>query len=94
MLLIWLVIKVLRKIFRAFSKEQPLTYENQMETLAAMHGAFKVLESDVLSPRRVREALVDAASKGAVWDGAVWAVVDFAIARNAAVWDDLPASAS
>jgi hypothetical protein len=51
-----------------------------------MHNAYRMLGGPVVDPTRVQRALDAAAEKGAVWDGAVYAVLNRVIARDPTAW--------
>jgi hypothetical protein len=64
-------------------------YRNSRKILLAMSDGRRSLnfwDSGVLSPTRVREALVGAEKNGVVWPNAMWPVLDRVVARNPSVW--------
>ena len=44
-----------------------------------MYNGSRWLEGPVVNPTMVKEAMLKAKEKGAVWDGAAWSIIDRAI---------------
>ena len=61
-------------------------FEVRIELWEAMHAAYRSLSGTVIDPTMSLKALQDAAAKGAVWDGAVYALLNRVIARNPHAW--------
>jgi hypothetical protein len=51
----------------------------------AMHDVWKSLEGPVVNPTMVKESMLKAKEKGALWDGAAWSIIDRAITIDPAV---------
>jgi hypothetical protein len=51
-----------------------------------MHDTYRTLDGPVVDPTRVKRALDAAAEKGAVWEGAVYAILNRVIARDPTAW--------
>ena len=51
----------------------------------AMYDVWRSLEGPVVNPTMVKEAMLKAKEKGAVWDGAAWSIIDRAITIDPAV---------
>ena len=51
----------------------------------AMYDVWRSLEGPVVNPTMVKEAMLKAKEKGAVWDGAAWSIFDRAITIDPAV---------
>ena len=50
-----------------------------------MYDVWRSLEGPVVNPTMVKEAMLKAKEKGAVWDGAAWSIIDRAITIDPAV---------
>ena len=50
-----------------------------------MYDVWRSLEGPVVNPTMVKEAMLKAKEKGAVWDGAAWSIFDRAITIDPAV---------
>lgn len=61
-------------------------FEIKTELWDAMHAAYRTLDGAVLDPGRTLKALQDAAAKGAVWDGAIYGLLNRVAARNEHAW--------
>jgi hypothetical protein len=74
-------------IMRLFGRQLPKTrLQIKLELWTSMHDAYRMLNGPLIDPTRVNRALEAAAEKGAVWDGAVYAVLNRVIARDPAAW--------
>ncbi len=60
--------------------------QQKLKLFLLMHDAYRTLEGPVVDPNRVRTALDAAAEKGAVWNGAIYAVLNRVIARDPTAW--------
>jgi hypothetical protein len=74
-------------IIRLLGRQPPKTIlQSKIELWDLMHNAYRMLGGPVVDPTRVQRALDAAAEKGAVWDGAVYAVFNRVIARDPTAW--------
>ena len=55
------------------------------QIIMAMTDVWQSLEGLVINPTIVKEAMLKAKEKGAVWDGAAWSIIDRAITFDSAV---------
>jgi hypothetical protein len=78
--------KVLRRLFRGKPKSVFEKYDDYLELLGELWVTYDLLKGRVVSPTLLKERLLDAAKKGAVWPGAIFSILDHAIQRNPAVW--------
>jgi hypothetical protein len=74
-------------IIRLLGRQPPKSIlQSKIELWDLMHNAYRRLGGPVVDPTRVQRALDAAAEKGAVWDGAVYAVLNRVIARDPTAW--------
>ena len=86
LLTIVLLYKILRRLFPGEPKSQFDKYGDYLDLLGEMWVTYDLLQGTVVSPTLLRERLLDAANKGAVWPGAIFSILDHVIQRNPAVW--------
>ena len=68
-------------IFR-FLTGQPNPLYKPLYLWEKMYEVWRSMEGDIVNPRNIRKAMEESASDGAVWDQAMWGIVDRAIASN------------
>lgn len=68
-------------IFR-FLTGQPNPLYKQLYLWEKMYEVWRSMEGDIVSPKNIRKAMEESAGDGAVWDQAMWGIVDRAIASN------------
>jgi hypothetical protein len=88
MYLLWSVYVAARaEISGLLGRKPPKTVlESKIELWDLMHNAYRMLGGAVVDPTRIKRALEAAAEKGAVWEGAVYAILNRVIARDPAAW--------
>jgi hypothetical protein len=84
MYLLWSTYVTVRsEIMRMAGRQPPKTIlQSKIEIWDLMHNAYRMLGGPVVDPTRALMALDAAAQKGAVWDGAVYEVLNRVIARD------------
>jgi len=91
--LAWTVQSIFRSAFAGITGKPPkktkLSY--QLELWYRMKNAYAMLTGPVVDPSAAKKALEDAASHGAIWNGAIYAILNRVIARDPGAWvtDDL-----
>lgn len=60
--------------------------EKNQELLMHMCGVYDMLGKEVVSPTALREQLMETTRRGALWPGAMFSILDYAIRRNPVVW--------
>jgi hypothetical protein len=73
----------IRVYWHATGKTDPAL--RPLEINMAMYDIWRSLEGPVVNPTMVKEAMLKAKEKGAVWDGAAWSIIDRAITIDPAV---------
>ena len=74
-------------IIRVLGRQMPKTaLQNKLALWNLMHDAYRALVGPVVDPTRVKRALEAAADKGAVWEGADYAILNRVIARDPVAW--------
>jgi hypothetical protein len=86
--LLWSAYVTIRLETTRFLGRQPpkTALQSKIELWDLMHNAYRMLGGAVVDPTRIRTALDAAADKGAVWDGAIYAILNRVIARDGAAW--------
>jgi hypothetical protein len=83
----WLLMLTIRFGIRIYwyatGKTDPA--KRPLEIAMAMHDVWKSLEGPVVNPTMVKESMLKAKEKGALWDGAAWSIIDRAIMIDPAV---------
>jgi hypothetical protein len=83
----WLLMLTIRFGIRIYwyatGKTDPA--KRPLEIAMAMHDVWKSLEGPVVNPTMVKESMLKAKEKGALWDGAAWSIIDRAITIDPAV---------
>lgn len=87
---LWLL-RLGRRALRAI-RGTPDPAKQPFELWTNMYNVWRALEGPIVNPSRVRDAMVESSSKGAVWDAATWSLIDRVISIDAAVWVTRPAS--
>ena len=81
----WVTVR--SEIMRLLGRQPPKTaLQSKLELWDLMHNAYRMLGGPVVYPTRAQRALDAAAEKGAVWYGAVYAILNRVIARDPTVW--------
>ena len=75
------------EVIQLLGRQLPRTaLQSKVELWDSMHRAYRMLDGAVVDPTRLMRALDAATEKGAVWDGAVYAILNRAIARDPIAW--------
>ena len=69
-----------------FIKPKKTPAEESLERYRTMLGVYFSLKGPVVSPNLVKQEIMKAYEKGAGWDGAVYSLLDRAIARDPTTW--------
>jgi hypothetical protein len=67
-------------------QERRTPLQRKVELWRLMNDAYRTLDGPIVDPGRVKVALLAAAEKGAVWDSAVYAILNRVMARDPGVW--------
>jgi hypothetical protein len=75
------------EVMQLLGRQLPRTaLQSKVECWELMHRAYGMLDGAIVDPTRVVRALDAATEKGAAWDGAVYAILNRAIARDPTAW--------
>lgn len=83
LLIVWTIWKRIRRLIWA-PKKSP--FEIGAELWDDMSKVYRLLEPPIVNPTLVKEQLIKTHDKGAVWDTAVYTLVERAIARDPSAW--------
>lgn len=83
----WIVAVAINFGVRVYRRatDRPDPRNAPLDVLNAMFDVWRLLAGPVINPAMVKEAMLTSKAKGAVWDGAAWAIIDRAAAIDPAV---------